>query len=123
MGRQSKLTPTCQWKATIHLADRVCTLTADYTDAYILTSISEVRQYVEENKGLHFYPEYVEALVGLTGTESVWLDLVSSETFRKIDLSDKAYIDIHPMSLSTLPAFFLTLSTSAASLRQLIRPV
>jgi HD-GYP domain-containing protein (c-di-GMP phosphodiesterase class II) len=90
----------------IHLADRVCTLTADYTDAYILTSISEVRQYVEENKGLHFYPEYVEALVELTGTESVWLDLVSSETFRKIDLSDKAYIDITSDELVNLACVF-----------------
>lgn len=71
-----------------------------------MTSISEVRQYVEENKGLHFYPEYVEALVELTGTESVWLDLVSSETFRKIDLSDKAYIDITSDELVNLACVF-----------------
>ena len=90
----------------IYLADSVCALTAGYTDAYILTGLSGIRIYLEDNKGSHFYPEYVEAALELTGIESVWLDLISSDIFKKIDLSDNAIIDFTTDQLVDLSRIF-----------------
>lgn len=90
----------------IYLADRVCTVTAEYSDAFILTSIPGVRFYLQENKGEHFYPPYVEAALEMTEVESVWLDLVTGESFDKIVHSDKSIVDISTNQLVKLAELF-----------------
>lgn len=76
----------------IYLADRICVnITGTGT---ILSQLPQLRQYAKENSGEEFYPEYVAAFLELSNSESLWLDIISSDPIAKIDYSYIANIDM-----------------------------
>lgn len=90
----------------IFVTDRICTMTANYTDAYILTVLPKLRRYLEDHSGTRFYPAYVDALIELTYVESVWLDLISYDSINRIEHTERSIINITTDELVNLACVF-----------------
>ncbi len=67
----------------VHLADRVCSKIL--ATSSVLTTIDEIKQYVENGRGKEFSSEHVDAFHALADQEWLWLGLISDNPVEKID--------------------------------------
>ncbi|OQB14491.1 MAG: Cyclic di-GMP phosphodiesterase response regulator RpfG [Firmicutes bacterium ADurb.Bin193] len=66
----------------IHLADRVCTKIDIHKN--IISQIPFILSEIDKGRGTLFVPKVVDALIALSKTEYIWLDLISQSPVKKL---------------------------------------
>lgn len=84
----------------LYLADRVSASISH--DSFILTQVGTIKDKIRVQSGSRFKEEYVDAFEKTAGCEAVWLDMMSSDIYKRVDL---AYFAGYTMDIDELVNF------------------